>query len=160
MPPALEQANVRVMPDDDIQIAMSTCLLRESHMPRVKPVVTPRGHHLAPSRRRGHGRWSRETNQFGVGKHAIGNAFFSRELLAGGIRQRRLIHPQVRADITRQCVRMHLRSLFDDATDVPHGIEKVEPLGHRKLRRLAGDLFQRGIRPEQHGQFAKFGRLF
>ena len=48
----------------------------------------------------------------------------------------------------------------DDAADATDGAQKIIPFRQRKLGRLAGLLFQHGIRPEQHGQFAELGGLF
>ena len=44
---------------------------------------------------------------------------------------------------------------FDDAAHETDGVQKIKPFGQRKFGRLAGELLQRFIRPEQHGQFAE-----
>ena len=84
---------------------------------------------------------------------------FRREFLASGIGERRIIRPDVSAQIFRQRIEI-VAVRLDDLGDIADGVEKVAALGQWKFRRFAGELFQRGIRPEEHGQFAELRRLF
>ena len=71
-------------------------------------------------------------------------------------------HPNQRLDAFqfRQRVGIDRRCQRNDARDITHRVEKIQPFGYRKFWRLAMGLPEHLIRPNEHVQLAELGGFF
>ena len=129
-------------------------------MAGVKPVVTAGGDDFLFSGRGRHRRRFGKTFQIVRRKNAPGDFVCRSQLLARGVRRQARVRPKVRLQVFRQRVEIGRGISFNHAADVADGVQKILPFGQRKFRRLAGELLQRFVRPEQDGQFSEFRRFF
>ena len=157
---AFEQSHVRVAAEANIQIAVGRDFLAKPHVAGVKPVVAAGGDNFFAARRGRRRRRFGKTFQFLRRKNAVGDFVLAGEFPARGILRQRVVRPNVGAQAFRQRIGIFRRVRFDNSADVADGIQKIVSFRQGKFRRLAVELLQDRIRPQQHGEFAELRGFF
>jgi len=155
-----EQADVGVMADNDVQVAVGADFLEETDMAGVEPVVAAGDDDLiAAGNRRLDGRLGKASELF-AGERLIVNLAFLAEVLPLPVRSRRVVRPNVGAELLGELVAAHPGFRFEDPGHKADGVEDIRSLSERELGRLPGELLDQRIGPEQNGQVPEFGGLF
>src|ERR1017187_9285402 len=129
-------------------------------MAGMKPVIVSRDDNFFATGRGRHRRRFGKTFQLVCRKNAIGDIFSGNKFFAGVIRHGFAVRPKVGLQTFEQRVETGRAVGFNDFVNVTDGVQKIPTLGQREFWRMAGELLQHGIRPEQHGKFAELRRLF
>src|ERR1035437_6479838 len=157
---SFEQTKVRIMTDNDIDVAKGADFLKEAHVPGVKPVIASGHDHLLPVRQRGLGRQLRKPPRLLPAQKVIAHPMLVAIRTTGVVGWPFLVHPDLRAKTSHQGQDVIAHGAHrKTAAHVAHGLDKILSLRQREPGRFTSEGPNRRVVPEQYVHLTQFGRF-